>query len=116
MKKRMQRSYTAETRQEAVRIAGIKGATTASHELGIPLDTLYTWISRAKSGNLPVLSASPIMSPETRKELTQADRIKELEQENHRLRTEVIQLKREHQILEEATVFFAGRRKRSGSS
>jgi transposase len=113
MIKRMQRSYTAESRQEAVELAEIKGATTASRELGIPLDTLYTWISRAKNGNLPV---SLIMPPETRKALTQADRIKELEQENRRLRTEVTQLKREHQILEEATVFFAGRRKRSGNS
>jgi transposase len=113
MLKRVQRSYTAETRQEAVGLAGKKGAAAASQELGIPLDTLYTWISRAKNGNLP---APQIMPPEARRALTQTDRIKELEQENRRLRTENIQLKREHQILEEATVFFAGRRKRSGSS
>jgi transposase len=113
MLKRTQRSYTAETRQEALDLAEIKGATAASHELGIPLDTLYTWISRAKNGNLPI---PLIMPPETRKALTQTDRIKELEQENRRLCTENIQLKREHQILEEATVFFAGRRKRSGSN
>jgi len=113
MLKRTQRSYTAEARQEAVELAGIKGATAASQELGIPLDTLYTWISRAKNGNLPV---PLIMPPETRKALTQADRIKELEQENRRLRTENIQIKREHQILEEATVFFASRRKKSGNN
>jgi transposase-like protein len=109
MEKRMQRSYTVETRREAVRLAREQGASKTAQELGIPLDTLYTWMSREKNGRLP---EPVIMAPEARKALTQTERIKELEQENKRLRTEIVQIKREHQILEDAAVFFAGRRKK----
>jgi len=90
MLKRAQRSYTAETRQEAAGMAGRKGAMAASQEMGTPLDTLRARVSRAKNGNL---AAPTIMPPETRKALAQADRTKGLGQENRRLRTEAIQLK-----------------------
>jgi len=111
MLKRPQRSYSAETRHEAVELADRVGASAASQELNIPIDTLYTWISRARNGSLPLI----IPTSETQKALTQSERIKALEQENHRLRTELNQVKREHQILEEAAAFFASRRKKSGS-
>jgi len=106
-----QRSYTAEYRANAVKLAQEIGASAAARELKIPTDTLYTWISRAKSGDL---SMSPI-SPEPKSIRNMAQRVKELEQQNKMLRSENAQIKRENQILEEAAAFFAVRRKKSGN-
>lgn len=47
-----QRSYTAEYRSNAVALAKEMGASAAAKQLGIPADTLYTWVSRAKKGSL----------------------------------------------------------------
>lgn len=103
-----QRRYTAEERAEAVKLATEIGAEAAARELKMPSNTLYTWISRAKSGELPM---SPI-APEAKKVLTLAERVKELEKVNKMLRSENAQIKRENEILEEAAAFFARRRKR----
>ncbi len=103
-----QRSYTAQYRADAVALAKTMGASAAARELKIPSDTLYTWISRAKKGDLP-LSLEP---PEPRASLNLAERVKELEKENKQLRNENARIARENQILEEATAFFAARRKK----
>jgi len=106
-----QRSYTAEYRANAVVLAKEMGASAAARQLKIPADTLYTWISRAKNGDLPL---SP-MPPDPKNSLNLAERVKELEKENKALRSEMAQMAREHQILEDAAVFFAARRKKSGN-
>lgn len=106
-----QRSYTAEYRANAVALAKELGASNAARQLKIPVDTLYTWISRAKNGDLPM---SPI-APDAKNALNLAERVKELEKENKALRSEMAQMAREHQILEDAAAFFAARRKRSGN-
>jgi transposase len=106
-----QRSYTAEYRANAVALAKEMGASAAARQLKIPADTLYTWISRAKNGDLP-MSPTP---PDPKRSLNLAERVKELERENKALRGENAQILRENQILEEATAFFAARRKKSGS-
>lgn len=106
-----QRSYTAEYRANAVGLAKEIGASAAARQLKIPADTLYTWISRSKNGDLPL---SPT-SPDPRASLNLAERVKELERENRALRSENAQIARENQILEDAAAFFAARRKRSGS-
>jgi transposase len=106
-----QRSYTAEYRTNAVMLAKEVGASAAARQLRIPTDTLYTWIGRAKRGELPK-SAIP---PDPKASLNLAERVKELERENKALRSENAQIQRENQILEEATAFFAARRKKLGS-
>ena len=106
-----QRTYTAEYRVKAVKLAEKVGASEAARELKMPSDTLYTWISRAKSGDLP---ESPIL-PEAKAVLTMAERVKELERELKAVKSENAQIKRENGILEEAAAFFAARRKKSGS-
>lgn len=106
-----QRSYTAEYRARAVELAQEIGASTAARQLKIPVDTLYTWISRAKSGSLPM--ATTPRDPKA--SLNLAERCKELEREVKTLRREKAELQRENQILEEAAAFFAARRKKSGS-
>jgi len=106
-----QRRYTAEYRANAVKLAKEIGGSAASRELKVPADTLYTWMSRAKNGDLP-LATTP---PEAKNVLNLAERVKELERENKALRSENAQILRENQILEEAASFFAARRKKSGS-
>jgi len=106
-----QRSYTPEYRANAVALAKEMGASRAARELKIPADTLYSWISRAKNGSLP-LSQIP---PEPKASLNLAERVKELERENKMLRSENAQIMRENQILEDAAAFFAARRKKLGN-
>jgi len=106
-----QRRYTAEYRANAVGLAKELGASAAARQLKIPVDTLYTWSSRAKNGSLPM---SPT-GPEPKASLNLAERVKELEKENKALRSENAQIMRENEILEEAAAFFAARRKKSGS-
>ena len=103
-----QRSYTASYRADAVKLAKELGASAAAQQLKIPADTLYTWISRAKRGDLP-MSPTP---PEPRASLNLAERVKELEREVKALRSENAQIQRENQILEDAAAFFAARRKK----
>ena len=83
MEKKLQQSYSAEYRHEAVELANRTGVSAAARELGIPLDTLYTWVSKSRKGLLPMA----VITPEPHNTSRMANRIKELEQENKRLRT-----------------------------
>ena len=49
-----QRSYTPEYRADAVELSKSIGTSEAARQLKMPVDTLYTWISRAKQGDLPL--------------------------------------------------------------
>ena len=106
-----QRRYTAEYRANAVALAKEIGGSAAARQLKIPADTLYTWNSRAKNGDLP-MSPTP---PDAKASVNLAERVKELEREVKALRSENAQIQRENQILEEAAAFFAARRKKSGN-
>jgi transposase len=103
-----QSSYTAEYRANAVALAKEMGGSAAARQPKIPADTLYTWISRAKNGDLP-MSPTP---PDPKKSLNLAERVRDLERENKALRSENAQILRENQILEDAAAFFAARQKK----
>jgi len=107
----VQRSYTAEYRANAVALAKEMGTSAAARQLKISANTLYTWMGRAKNGDLPM---SPI-APSAKDSLNLAERVKELERENKMLRSENAQIMRENQILEDAAAFFAARRKKLGN-
>lgn len=108
MGQKAQRSYTAEYRADAVELAKEMGTSVAAKQLRIPADTLYTWVSRAKQGDLPLSNSGP--TPKA--SLNLAERVKELERENRMLRGENAQILRENQILDDAASFFAARRKK----
>lgn len=59
-------------------------------ELKMPADTLYTWVSRSRMGNLPELK-TPI---EPQNALKMAEQIKQLEQENRALKSELLEKKK----------------------
>ena len=105
---REQRSYTAEYRAKAVELSAAMGTSAAAQQLKIPSDTLYTWVSRAKQGDLPLTKLTP--SPKA--SLNLAERVKELEREIKMLRSENAQIMKDNQILEDAATFFAARRKK----
>jgi len=106
--KMKQRSYTAEYRANAVKLASEIGGSAAARQLKIPSDTMYYWIARSKKGDLPLSEEAP----DPKKSLNMAEEMKELRKELKMVKSELIQTKRENQILEEATAFFVKRRKK----
>ena len=106
--KMKQRSYTAEYRADAVKLASEIGGSAAARQLKIPSDTVYYWIARAKRGDLPLSEELP----DPKVSLSMAEENKELKKELKMIKSELAQTKRENQILEEATAFFVKRRKK----
>ena len=104
-----QRSYTAEYRADAVKLAEQIGGSAAARQLKMPVETLYMWISRSKNGGLPA-------PPDRNRPMGLAERNRELERENERLKAELKLKSREMEILEGAAAFFAARRKKSGNA
>jgi len=92
------RTYDQQYKNEAVALAEEIGVTRAARDLGMPENTLYGWVNKARKGSL-ILTKSPQMS------LT-------LAQENKRLERELRELKRANQILKEAMGFFAASQKK----
>lgn len=92
----MAKQYSKEERAEAVKLARETSAKTASKRLGIKIDTIYTWISKAKKA---VDEEAELASPEGQA------RVRQLEKELREAREEV-------EILQEALSFFVKRRKK----
>lgn len=93
----MSTKYTADERAEAVKLASEIGNKAAAERLGINIDTLYTWLGKAKSGR------SPSLPPPTQEELSS---------EVQRLKKELAEKEQEVEILQEALGFFVKSRKR----
>ena len=95
----MKKAYSAEERLEALKLADEIGNRAASDRLGIKLDTLYTWISKAKKGK-PGFAEEPGNVP-----ITDRTRLKQLEKELQEAKEEI-------EILQDALGFFVKRRKK----
>lgn len=95
----MKKAYSAEERFEALKLASEIGNQAASDRLGIKVDTLYTWISKAKKGK-PGFSEEPGNIP-----ITDTTRLKQLEKELREAKEEI-------EILQDALGFFVKRRKK----
>ena len=97
----MGKVYTQEERNEAMKLAGEIGNRAAAERLGINLDTLYTWQSKAKAREIKRAEIISAKSPE------------EYAAENARLKKELTEKENEVTILQEALSFFVKRRKKS---
>ena len=95
----MKKAYSSEERFEALKLANEIGNRAAADRLGIKLDTLYTWVSKAKSGKTG-FSEDPGNVP-----ITDPKRLKQLEKELREARDEI-------EILQDALGFFVKRRKK----
>jgi len=105
-------AYDKQFKEEAMRLVSERGytPTAASRELGIPINTLNQWLRKAgwkRSGKRGPADASAATSmPRTLPDDPADDpaalkaRVRQLEQENRRLRME-------KEILKKATAYFA---------
>ena len=89
-----------------------QGAANAAKELQIPVNTLYGWIRKAKSGSLDIGCGE--RSPEESLNIAEENQqlrkqIKALEKENKRI-SEM------NEFLEDAAAFFAASRQKSGKN
>ena len=95
-------AYTKAFKEQAMRLVTEReyGPTAAARELGMPVNTLNQWLAKAgwrkPSRAAPVLPAAPLSDDPAVLKI----RVKELEDENRRLRME-------KDILKKATAFFA---------
>ncbi len=94
------KKYTCDERREALKLASEIGNRQASERLGINIDTIYTWVSKAKQREAHVAEVLAVQGPEG------------LVSENARLKRELRQAQEEVEILQEALGFFVKRRKK----
>ena len=103
------RQYDQEYKIQAVKLAKEIGQAKAARELGIPKNTLYTWIRSNRLGNLDLGAGSqtPKSAMTLNEELiTLRKQVKDKDKEIRRL-------KEENEFLEEASAFFAASRLKS---
>ena len=106
------KQYENEYKLKAVKLAKKIGVVNAANKLQIPVNTLYGWIRKAKSGSLDIGCGerSPEESLNIAEENQQLKKqIKALEKENRRL-SEM------NEFLEDAAAFFAASRQKSGKN
>jgi len=92
------RQYTAEFRQEVVRLAESVGGNAAAKRLGVPQSTVTNWVRRARAGTLQqrLGEAAPVKQS-----------VSELEAEVSRLRRELASTKLDLEIVKKAAAYFA---------
>jgi transposase-like protein len=96
----MGKQYTPEERHEAVKLASEIGTRAASERLGINIDTVYTWVSKARQRDKVVQAAVQEKGPEG------------LLAESEALKKTLREREQEVEILQEALSFFVKRQKR----
>jgi transposase len=106
--KKIQRKYTKEYKEKAVKLSREIGKKRAAEELGIPWRTVYDWERIAKAGGIDLGSGG--QTPQSG--LTLAGEIQKLKAENKRLEKENRELKKTNDFLEEASTFFAASRQK----
>ena len=104
------RKYTAEFKEQAIKLAKEVGNKRAADELGIPEGTIGSWIHKAKKGEADPGAGN--QTPETA--LTLAGEVKELRRQLKERDKEIKRLNELNEFLEEASAFFAASRRKSG--
>jgi transposase-like protein len=96
----MNRRYTVEERQEALKLAAEIGNKATAERLGINLDTLYTWVSKTRERSHTLEAIVREKGPAG------------LAAECEALKKELREKEHEVEILQEALSFFVKRRKK----
>ena len=104
------RTYTEEFKAQAIKLAKEVGSKRAAEELGIPKNTLGTWLHKAKTGEVD--QGAGKQAPETA--LTLAAEVQELRKQLKAQEKEIKRLNELNEFLEEASAFFAASRRKSG--
>ncbi len=104
------RTYTEEFKAQAIKLAKEIGRKRAAEELGIPKNTLGTWLHKAKTGEVDTGAGE--QTPETA--LTLAAEVQELRKQLKAQEKEIKRLNELNEFLEEASAFFAASRRKSG--
>jgi len=87
-------SYEKSFKEQAVKMAAEVGPTRAAQDLGVPINTLYGWTSRAKAHGVRAHVGSG-----HKRQVTENDEIARLQKRNK-------ELERANDILKEALSFF----------
>ena len=103
------RQYDQEYKIQAVKLAKEISQAKAARELGIPKNTLYTWIRANRLGHLDLGAGS--QTPKSAMTLNEELIIlrKQVKDQDKEIR----RLKEENEFLEEASAFFAASRLKS---
>ena len=104
------RTYTDEFKAQALKLAKEIGTKRAAEELGVPKNTLGTWVHKAKKGEVDPGKGE--QTPETA--LTLAAEVQELRKQLKAQEKEIKRLNELNEFLEEASAFFAASRRKSG--
>jgi len=97
----MGKAYSAEYREEALKLMGEIGRGAASKKLGICATSLDNWRAEAEKST----KANELKS-------VGAEQLRELEIKIREQEREIARLKKENEFLEEATRFFASHRQK----
>ena len=106
------RQYDNEYKVQAVKLSKKIGASKTAEELGIPVNTLYGWIRKAKIGELDIGSGE--RRPE--ESLNIAEENQQLKKQLKAMEKEIKRLNELNEFLEEASAFCAASRRKSGKT
>ncbi|MBQ1389296.1 MAG: transposase [Clostridia bacterium] len=107
-----QRQYDDEYKVQAVKLAEKIGQSKAAEELGIPKNTLYGWVRKARLGYIDLGKGT--QTPEGAMSLV--EELNALRKKNREQEKTIKRLTEENEILAEATAFFAANRRKSGKT
>lgn len=108
-----QQSYDPEYRIQAVKLAKEMGSiAAAARELGISRNTLYTWVSRVRHGEMDIGTGAH--TPQNA--LTLNEELIQLRKQVRHQEKEIKRLQKENAFLEEASAFFAASRLKSAKT
>ena len=106
------RQYDNEFKVQAVKLAKEIGQAKAAKELGIPKNTLYTWMKANRLGNLDLGAGT--QTPQSA--MTLNEELIKLRAQFKEQDKEIRRLKKENEFLEEASAFFAASRLKSAKT
>lgn len=106
------RQYDNEFKVQAVKLTKEIGQAKAAKDLGIPKNTLYTWVRANRLGNLDLGAGT--QTPQSAMMLN--EELIKLRAQLKDQDKEIRRLKKENEFLEEASAFFAASRLKSAKT